>query len=85
VLHQAIIGVLEPHLEPTLDSDSYACRKGLGMDAALELAQALTCRSNWVLKTLLTRRFKDQCPASSRTPRQDHRSRWQGRQGHSHR
>ena len=77
VLHQAIIGVLEPHLEPTLDSDSYACRKGLGMDAALRRAQALTRQAHWVLKSdikscfpsvdhgllkaLLARRFKDRC------------------------
>jgi len=75
VLHQAIMGVLEPHLEPTLDADSYACRKGLGMDAALRRAQALTRQTRWVLKsdirscfpsidhgvlkTLLARRFKD--------------------------
>ena len=75
VLNQAIFGVLEPHIEPTLDSDSYACRKGLGMDAALRRAHALTRRSRWVLKsdikscfpsvdhgvlkTLLSRRFKD--------------------------
>ena len=51
VLHQAILGVLEPHLEPTLDADSYACRKGLGMDAALRRAQAVTRRSSWVLKS----------------------------------
>ena len=76
VLHQAIMGVLEPHLEPTLDADSYACRKGLGMDAALKRAQTLTHRAHWVLKSdikscfpsvdhavlkaLLRRRFKDQ-------------------------
>jgi retron-type reverse transcriptase len=75
VLHQAILGVLEPHLDRTLDADSYACRKGLGMDAALRRARALTRRAHWVLKSdiqscfpsvdhavlkaCLTRRFKD--------------------------
>jgi len=75
VVHHAVIGVLEPHLERSMDPDSYACRKGLGLDAALARAQRLSKRSEWVLKSdiekcfpsidhdvlkaLLARRFKD--------------------------
>ena len=75
VVHHAVIGVLEPHLERGLDPDCYACRKGLGLDRALARAQALSRRSRWVLKSdikscfptidhavlkgFLGRRFKD--------------------------
>jgi retron-type reverse transcriptase len=75
VLHHAVMGVLEPHFERWLDSDSYACRKGKGTDAALRRAVVLSRRGSWVLKTdvesffatvdhgilkgLLARRLKD--------------------------
>lgn len=75
VLHHAILTVLEPHFERGLDPDSFACRKGLGLDAALERAKALARHSAWALKSdiercfqsidhrvledLLARRFKD--------------------------
>ncbi len=75
VLHQALMGVMEPHFERWFDHDSYACRKGKGVDAALARAVTLSRKSKWVLrsdigkcfssvdhavlKKLLDRKFKD--------------------------
>jgi RNA-directed DNA polymerase len=75
VAHHAIINVLEPHFEAYQIHDSYACRKGKGLDAALARAARLSRRGDWylkmdvrkyfdsmhhgVLKRLLRRRFKD--------------------------
>ncbi len=51
VLHHAILNVMEGIFERSLDPDSYACRKGKGLDAALRRAVHLSRRSAWVLKT----------------------------------
>jgi hypothetical protein len=50
--------VLEPSFERGLDPDSFACRKGLGLDAALERAKVLARRSAWVLKSDIERCFQ---------------------------
>lgn len=75
VLHHAVMNVCEPVLERYAIHDSYACRKGKGMHAAVRRAQAFTRRHPWYLKLdirkyfdsidhrivldLLSRRFKD--------------------------
>jgi len=75
VLHHAIMNVCEPALERYAIHDSYACRTGKGMHAAVLRAQEFTRQSPWYLKldirkyfdsidhatllTLLERRFKD--------------------------
>ncbi len=43
VVHHAVINVMEPFLEARFDFDSYGCRKGKGMDKALERTM-LFCR-----------------------------------------
>jgi retron-type reverse transcriptase len=75
VLHHALINVCEPVLERYAIHDSYACRTGKGMHAAVNRAQEFTRRYGWYLKLdirkyfdsvdhdilmkLLERRFKD--------------------------
>jgi hypothetical protein len=75
VLHHVIMNVCEPVLERYAISDSYACRTGKGMHAAVLRAQAFARRFPWHLKldirkyfdsiphetllALLERRFKD--------------------------
>ena len=51
VVHHAIVAVLEPVLEARFDADSYGCRKGRGMDRALDRAIAFARRHRWSLKT----------------------------------
>jgi RNA-directed DNA polymerase len=51
VVHHAVINILEPILEARFDADSYGCRKGRGMDAALLRAQEHARRWPFVLKT----------------------------------
>lgn len=51
VVHHAIMGALGPHLDRWLDPDSFACREGKGLDAALRRAVALSRLATWVLKT----------------------------------
>lgn len=75
VLHHAIMNVCEPVLERYAIFDSYACRRGKGMHAAVQRAEAFGRRQPWYLKldirkyfesidhgamfALLQRRFKD--------------------------
>ncbi|MBN2291349.1 MAG: RNA-directed DNA polymerase [Pirellulales bacterium] len=75
VAHHAIINVTEPVFESYQIHDSYACRKGKGLDGAITRALRFACKSRWymkldvrkffnsvdhdVLKGLLKRRFKD--------------------------
>lgn len=75
VAHHAIINVCEPMFESYQVFDSYACRKGKGLDAALARAVGFSREGDWFLqmdvskyfasidhgelKTLLRRRFKD--------------------------
>lgn len=75
VLHHAIMNVCEPVLEGYAISDSYACRRGKGLHAAVRRAQFFARRFPWYLKldvhryfdsvdhevllALLGRRFKD--------------------------
>ena len=50
VLHHAIMNICEPVLERYAVHDSYACRTGKGMHAAVLRAQAFTRRCSWYLK-----------------------------------
>jgi len=50
VAHHAIINVLEPYFESYQISDSYACRTGKGLDAALARAVRFARRGDWYLK-----------------------------------
>jgi len=75
VAHHAIMNIVEPHFEAYQISDSYACRTGKGLDAALARALRFSRPGDWyakmdvrkyfasidhdVLKGLLQRRFKD--------------------------
>lgn len=75
VLHHAVMNVCEPVLERYAIADSYACRKGKGLHAAVRRAQFFARRFPWYLKLdvqryfdsvdqetllgLLERRFKD--------------------------
>ncbi len=75
VVHHAICNVVEPLLDKTLISDTYACRMGKGSHAAVRRAQDFSRRFEWflkcdirgyfenvdhgVLKTLLLRKIKD--------------------------
>ncbi len=75
VLHHAIMNVCEPAFERYQVSDSYACRRGKGLHAALQRAVQFTRRHTWylkldvrkyfdriahdVLRRNLARRFKD--------------------------
>jgi len=51
VVHQAVMGVLEPCFERWFDHDSHACRKGRGLDAALARAVHHSRRCAWVLRS----------------------------------
>ena len=57
LLHHAVIAVIEPWLERSLDPDSFACRRGLGLDRALERARVLSRRADWVLRSDIARCF----------------------------
>ena len=75
VLHHAIINICEPFFETYQIYDSYACRKGKGLDAAIVRLQKFVRTYPWYLKLdvhkyfdtishdkllcLLKRRFKD--------------------------
>ena len=75
VAHHAIMNVVEPHFESYQIHDSYACRTGRGLDAAIARAVAFSRPGDWylkmdvrkyfgsvdhgVLKMLLRRRFRD--------------------------
>jgi RNA-directed DNA polymerase len=75
VAHHAIMNVCEPFFESFQIFDSYACRKGRGLDLALERASRFSRSSAWygkmdirkyfdsidhsVLREMLEKRFKD--------------------------
>ena len=50
VVHHALTRVLEPVFERRFSRHSYACRKGMGSHAALEVARAGAARFPYVLK-----------------------------------
>lgn len=80
VAHHAIINICEPAFENYQIFDSYACRKGKGLHAALDRATRFAQHGDWylqmdvrkyfdsidhaILKRLLRRRFKDRVVVS---------------------
>lgn len=50
VAHHALMNVCEPYFDAYLIHDTYACRKGKGLDAALGRAVAFSRRGGWHLK-----------------------------------
>ncbi|MFM7845328.1 MAG: reverse transcriptase domain-containing protein, partial [Planctomycetota bacterium] len=50
VLHHAIMNVCEPVMDRWLIADTYACRVGLGREAAVQRAQQFSHRAAWFLK-----------------------------------
>jgi retron-type reverse transcriptase len=57
VIHHAIINICEPVFEEYQISDSYACRKGKGLDAAIDRAQGCSEKSPWFLKMDIRKYF----------------------------
>lgn len=57
VVHHAAIGALEPVLEGRFDYDSYGCRRGKGMDAALSRALGHARRFPFALKADVAKFF----------------------------
>lgn len=57
VLHHAVANVCEPVLERYAIGDSYACRTGKGMHAAVQRAQAFTRQHAWYLKLDIRKYF----------------------------
>jgi retron-type reverse transcriptase len=57
VIHHAIINICEPVFEEYQISDSYACRKGKGLDAAIDRAQGCSGKSPWFLKMDIRKYF----------------------------
>lgn len=76
VAHHALMNVAEPVFEAYQIHDSYACRKGKGLDAAIYRSRRFSRQGTWylkmdvrkyfdsvdhhILKVLLRHRFKDQ-------------------------
>lgn len=57
VLHHAIMNICEPVLERYAIHDSYACRTGKGMHAAVRRAQEFTRQYMWYLKLDIRKYF----------------------------
>ena len=58
VAHHALCAALEPVFERYAIDDSYACRKGKGVLAAIRRAQELACRQPWFVKIDVARYFE---------------------------
>ncbi len=61
VLHHALIGPCEADLDRWLMDDTYACRRGLGREAALRRAEHFAWRYKWFLK-LDVQKYFDSIP-----------------------
>lgn len=57
VVHHAVMGVVEPFLDRKFIFDSYACRKGKGVHAAVERYQGWARRYPYVLKMDVSQYF----------------------------
>jgi RNA-directed DNA polymerase len=67
VVHHALTGVLEPIFERSFIFDSYACRKGKGIHAAVDRSQRFARRYHYVLKADV-RKFFPSIDTSSSKP-----------------
>ena len=61
VLHHALMNVCEPEFEKRLVFHSYACRRGKGQFAALEVARRFAAGGGWFLK-MDVRKYFDSVP-----------------------
>lgn len=61
VLHHAIMNVCEPTMDRWLITDTFACRRGKGREAAIRRAQRFTHHAEWFLK-LDVRKYFDSVP-----------------------
>ena len=61
VLHHAILNVCEPVMDRWLIADTFACRKGMGREAAIHRAQQFSHHEEWFLK-LDVRKYFDSVP-----------------------
>ena len=77
VAQHAIINVVEPHFESYQIHDSYACRRGKGLDGAIARAVCFSRRGDWYLKMDVRKYFdsihhevlkRSAAAAGSRTP-----------------
>ena len=50
VVHHALVNIIEPYFEAAFIKDSYATRKGKGLNLAVQAAQDYSCRYKWYLK-----------------------------------
>ena len=57
VVHHAIMNVIEPPIDRAFIHDSYACRGGKGVHAAVDRYQYWACRYSYVLKLDIARYF----------------------------
>jgi hypothetical protein len=57
VLHHAIMNVCEPVFERWLIADTFACRRGLGRDRAIDRARQFACRHRFYLKLDIRKYF----------------------------
>lgn len=57
VVHHALCNIIEPLLDRSFIHDSYACRRGRGLHAALERCSKFARRFHYVLKTDIVRFF----------------------------
>jgi retron-type reverse transcriptase len=57
VVHHALMNVIEPSLDRQFISDSYACRRGKGVHAAVDRYQQWACTYRYVLKMDVQRYF----------------------------
>lgn len=60
IVHHALMNILEPKMDPGLIYDTYACRKGKGVHAAVERYQQWSRRYSYVLKMDIARYFGTQ-------------------------
>ena len=61
VLHHAVMNVCEPIMERSLIADTFACRKGMGREAAIQRAALFSRTTGWFLK-LDVRKYFDSIP-----------------------
>ena len=57
VVHHAVMNIIEPPLDRRFIADSYACRAGKGVHAAVNRYQQFAQRNEWVLKLDISRYF----------------------------
>ena len=57
VVHHAIVDVIEPIVDRSMVADTFACRHGKGLHAALDRASSYARRYPWVFKTDIEKFF----------------------------